>query len=389
MGKIQELKEKAQKAIEELSPKIIALSDELALNPEISEKEYSSSRKHVEALKKAGFKVEYPFCGIETAFRAVIGEGSPKVALLVEYDALPEIGHACGHNVSGGMSTLAGLALASLKDEMKGQLQVIGTPAEETNGAKITMSKDGVFDDLDMAMMIHSGGGISYVHYECLAMDALEFIFKGKTAHAAASPWEGKNALNGVQLMFHALDMLRQHVRPEIRMHGIIHEGGTAPNIVPERAVARFYFRAPKRALVDEVVRKACNCAKGAALATETEVEWRNFELSFDDMVTNKPAEERMESIMRELEVELSPSPGAQGSSDIGNVSYRCPAMQPILSITPKKMALHTRELAEATTKEEAHQALVKGAKALAFMAIEVMMDDKLRSSIKEAFKRE
>jgi len=389
LDKVRELKDKVQKVIEEFSPKAIALSDELALNPEVSEQEYSSSRKHVELLKEAGFEIEYPFCGIETAFRAVIGKGSPKVALLVEYDALPEIGHACGHNVSGAMSTLAGIALAPLKGELNGQVQVIGTPAEETNGAKIKMSKEGVFDELDLAMMIHSGGGVSYVHYECLAMDALEFVFKGKTAHAAASPWEGRNALNGVQLMFHALDMLRQHIRPEVRIHGIIHEGGTAPNIVPERAVARFYFRAPKRSLLNEVVRKAFNCAKGAALATETEVDWRNFELSFDDMVTNRPAEEKMESIMRELGVELSPFPGAQGSSDIGNVSHRCPAMQPVLSITPRKMALHTRELAEATMMDEAHHALVRGAKALAFMAIEVMMDEKLRSSIREAFEKE
>jgi amidohydrolase len=179
----------------------------------------------VDLLKEAGFDVEYPFAGIPTAFRGRKGKGGPKVALLVEYDALPGIGHACGHNLSGAMSTLAGMALASVSDELDGEIHVIGTPAEETNGAKVAMSEKGVFDDLDLALMLHCGGCLSFVRYESLAVDALEFIFNGKASHASASPWMGRNALNGVQLFFHAVDMLRQHLPPEVRMHGIITSG--------------------------------------------------------------------------------------------------------------------------------------------------------------------
>ena len=137
------------------------------------------------------------------------------------------------------------------------------------------------------------------VKYRSLAMDAIEFTFKGKTSHAAAAPWEGINALNGLQLFFQAIDMLRQHVKPDVRMHGIYYEGGTAPNIVPERAKGRFYFRAPKRAYLDQIIEKVCDCARGAALATGTEVTWRNFEASFKDMLPNQAAEEPGGSVRR------------------------------------------------------------------------------------------
>lgn len=383
------LRERLFLAVEGLAPEAIVLSDDIGRNPETGDKEFESSKKHVALLREAGYEVEYPFAGIPTAFIAKKGTGCPKVALLVEYDALPGIGHACGHNVSGGMSTLAGLALAAASDELSGQVQVIGTPAEETNGAKVRMSQEGVFDGLDLALMLHSSGGVSFVHYDCLAMDAIEFTYKGKTSHAAASPWAGRNALNGVQLLFHAIDMLRQHVIPDVRMHGIIPVGGEAPNIVPELATARFYFRAPKRSIVDEVVGKALNCARGAAMATGTEVSWEKFETSFDDMLPNGPGEEAMATIMEELGVKLSPSPGSPGSSDIGNVSYRCPALQPMFAITPRPLTLHTREFSEATFLEESHKALVVGAKALAAMTHLVLTDESLRMAIQKAFGKE
>ncbi len=383
------LRERLFLAVEGLAPKTIALSDDLGRNPETGDKEFESSRKHVALLREAGYEVEYPFAGIPTAFIARKGTGSPKVALLVEYDALPGIGHACGHNVSGSMSTLAGLALAEIAEELNGQVQVIGTPAEETNGAKVRMSEEGIFDGLDLALMLHSSGGITFIHYDCLAMDAIEFTYKGKTSHAAASPWAGRNALNGVQLLFHTIDILRQHVIPDVRMHGIIPAGGEVPNIVPELATARFYFRAPRRSIVDKVVDKALNCARGAAMATETEVSWEKFETSFDDMLPNGPAEKAMAAIMEELGVELSPSPGSQGSSDIGNVSYRCPALQPMFAITSRPLTLHTREFSEATALEESHKALVVGAKALAAMAHLVLTDGSLRMAMQEAFVKE
>lgn len=389
MEKFRELFKELDEVLSKKAKDAIALSDYLADNPEVSGKEEVSSRMHVELLKGNGFDVIYPFLDIPYSFLARVsnGEGA-KIALLVEYDALPEIGHACGHNVHGAMSTLAGIALSDLmrSGRIEGELLVIGTPAEETNGAKVIMAEKGVFDDLDLAMMIHAGGGRTFVRYRSLALDALEFEFKGKSSHAASAPWEGRNALNGLQLFFHAIDMLRQHVRPEVRMHGIIVKGGDAPNIVPERAVARFYFRAPWRGYLRRLVEQVLNCAKGCALATSTEVEWRNYEYSFDNMLPNEVAEELFERVLKDIGVELSEPPGMMGSSDIGNVSHRCPALQPVLDITGKEVPLHTREFAELTKSSRAHEALVLGAKALSRSAVVLFKDGELRRAIREAF---
>ncbi len=390
MGDYARLLEKVNDGIDRFAAEAIALSDDLAATPEVSEQEFESSRKHALFLQRAGFDVEIPFYGIPTAYRGRIDRGNNgRVALLAEYDALPEIGHACGHNVHGAMSLLAGAGLASVMEEVGGDLWVTGTPAEETNGAKITMAAGGLFDEVDLALMIHSGARNSYVRYRALAMDALEYHFKGRAAHAAGAPWEGRNALNGATLFFHAIDMLRQHVRPEVRMHGILPQGGAAPNIVPESAVARFYFRAPWRSVLDRLVEKAHNAAKGAALATETEVEWRNFELSFDDVQPNEAAESMMEEVFKELGVPFGPCPGAQGSSDVGNVSKRCPALQPTLSIVGQPYAWHTREFAAATIEPEAHEALVRGARILAAASLRTFLFPELRERMREDYRTE
>jgi amidohydrolase len=359
----------------------VALSDAMAADPEISEQEFRSSKAHVEFLEKSGFAVEYPFFGIPTAYNGKLSYGTNgRVSLLTEYDALPGIGHACGHNVHGAMSLLAGAGLAPVMKELGGELWVTGTPAEESNGAKITMAAGGVFDGLDLALMIHSGNSECRVRYRCLAMDGIEFKFTGRASHAAASPWEGRNALNGAQLFFHAIDMLRQHVRPDVRMHGIYVDGGKACNIVPESATVRFYFRSPRRAHLNDLLQKAYNAAKGAALATETEVEWHQFELPFDELVPNEAAESMMESVYDELGVGYGPVSGPDGSSDVGNVSMHCPTLQPLLPIVDKPYALHTREFEAATRQPQAHAAIATGARILARAALRTFLEPELRS---------
>lgn len=373
-------------------PALVALSDDFAEHPEVSGAEFESSRKIASLLQKAGFEVEYPVLDIPTAFMAKKTGKKPggRVALMVEYDALPEIGHACGHNLHGAMSVLAGIALLPLMDELGGELLIAGTPAEETSGAKVAMSDRGLFDGLDLGMMIHSDCGRTSVKYRSLAMDAVEFSFTGQASHAAHSPWEGRNALNGLQLFFHALDMLRQHVRPDVRIHGIYHEGGVAPNIVPERAVGRFYFRTANRSYLDKVMSKVWNCATGCALATDTDVSWRPFEASFRDMLPNSAAEELMSVIMKE-EFALSPdeSEGFMGSSDMGDVSYRCPALQMKLDISNgREIRPHSREFAEATVTDAAHDALLLGAKLLGRGALAVLTDEKLRERLGREFEK-
>lgn len=391
MNKVS-LIERLDKKIEKHWAELVVLSDDLAAHPEISGEEYRSSKKIAEILKNAGFAVEYPFIDIPTAFMARTGDEDKggRVALMVEYDALPEIGHACGHNLHGAMSVLAGVALLPLIKVFDGELMIVGTPAEEMSGAKVLMADKGVFDGVDLAMMIHCECGRTSVKYSSLAMDAVEFIFTGQASHAANSPWEGRNALNGLQLFFHSLDMLRQHIKPDARIHGIYHEGGMAPNVVPERAVGRFYFRASKRSYLDKIMSQVWNCATGCALATDTEVAWKPFEASFRDMLSNKEAEELMRNILAgELGICLDETEEFQGSSDMGDVSYRCPALQIKLDISKGcEIRPHSREFAEATTTKDAHEALKLGAKILGRGAIAVYSDEKLRECLNREFEK-
>lgn len=389
---IQSLQGRFDAEVQKLWPEIAAMSDDFAAHPEVSGEEFRTSAVIAEVLGKAGFDVQYPFLDLPTAFmaRRTAGDGTgAKVALLVEYDALPGIGHGCGHNLHGSMSVLAGLGLLPLMDELQGELRVVGTPSEETNGAKVVMAEKGVFDDCDFAIMIHCSAGRTIVKYRALAMDALEFTFKGLPAHAAAAPWEGRNALNGLQLFFHAIDMLRQHVKQEVRMHGIYHDGGAAPNVVPEKASGRFYFRAPKRFYLNSVVDQVLKCAQGAAMATNTEVTWRNFEASFMDLLPNRAAEELLTGICEDFGLTVLELDGFLGSSDVGDVSYRCPALQVAMDFTGRPITQHSKEFANATVTETGHEALLRGAKILGRAAMAVFTDPSLRERMRQDFEAE
>jgi amidohydrolase len=310
------------------------------------------------------------------------------VAFLVEYDALPELGHACGHNLHGAMSLLAGQALAESLPEIKAEIRIIGTPAEETIGAKLPMAQAGIFDDVDLALMIHTNGGFTSASYRSLAVTGYEFIFQGQSAHASSAPWEGHNALNGLQLFFHALDMLRQHLRPEIQIHGFIKNGGSAPNIVPEKASAIFYFRAPGMEQLQEQLPKIFNCARGAALATSTEVSWNLATSTYRDMLPNKTAEDQMTEILTSLGYEVKNSYTPNGSSDVGEVSWCCPTVQSLLDVSSgQSIPAHTREFAALVASgDKAHRGLINGAKALAMLGCRVIFDQNLRTNIKKDF---
>lgn len=284
-----EIKEELDRGIEKEFQTLVELNDDLADHPEVSGKEFETSAKMTALLKDRGYQVEYPFAGIATAFRGIFGknEHTHKAAVLVEYDALPEIGHACGHCLSGAISILAGLALRELQDELDTDIHIIGTPDEEAGGAKCIMVNQGIFDSYDMAMMIHL-----YDHNllapKLQAMDSYMYQFHGKAVHASTRPWDGTNALNAVQLMFHAIDMLRQHVTPDVRMHGVIKNGGFAANIVPEEASAEVFIRALDRNYLNDLVRKVDDCARGAAIATQTT--WDKYETAapYDNLVNHE-----------------------------------------------------------------------------------------------------
>ena len=383
------MKDKVKNIINNISEDIIKLSDEIYNNPELGNQEFNSCRLHVELLRKYGFNVEENYLNEKTGFKAFYKskKEGPTVAYMAEYDALPGIGHGCGHNILGATSTGAGITLKGVIDEIGGTVIVFGTPAEETSGAKVIYAEKGAFDDVDVAMICHP----SSVHQRSgnsLAMEAIQFEFFGKTSHAASSPEKGINALDGVIGTFNSINALRQHIRSDARIHGIIKDGGKAANIVPEYASAQFYIRAKTKTYLNELVEKVKNCARAASLATGTRLEISNYELSYDNLVTNKRLSDLYCEKLSELtDVKIHDQGESFGSLDAGNVSHICPTIHPYFSITAdESIAGHTLEFAKATKTAYAYEQMKIAIQALALTGVEVIVNKKLLQEIKEEF---
>ena len=388
MEKYLELKEKIAQAVKENLQDAIALNDDLADHPELSGEEYESSRKIVELLKHKGFDVEYPFAGLPTSFKATYGRNDHKykVAIMTEYDALPGIGHACGHCVSGAISVLAGIAASKLQDALDADIDVIGTPVEETDGAKCALIKKGVFDHYDMAMMIHLYDQ-NLIYCTLNGRASYLYTFHGKAAHASAAPWDGINALNAAQLMFHGTDCLRQHVTPDVRIHGVIRNGGEAPNIVPEEASAEFYVRALDLDYMMDVVRKVDDCAAGGALATQCTWDKVETAATYANMRRNYTGEDALREIYEELDIDINGDhEKIFGSSDAGNVSFVCPTFHPTLQIVDRGVPIHTREFAQAVKTERAHEAIALGANVIALQIAKIFSDENKIKQMKADF---
>ena len=386
----EQLKEKIFSAIEENRTELTALNDDIADHPEISGEEYETSKKIVNLLKSHGYETEYPFAGLDTAFRGIYGPNNHKhkIAILTEYDALPEIGHACGHCLSGSISILAGLATKELQDELDADIHILGTPIEETDGAKCTMVEKGVFEQYDMAIRVHLYNS-NLLAPKLQGLASFMYNFHGKAAHASAAPWEGNNALNAAQLMFHAVDMLRQHSKPDAQFHGIIVNGGEAPNIVPEEVSAEFYVRALDKAYLQELMQKVDNCAEGACIATQTT--WDKYPTAavYDNMKPNPTGVAALREIYDELGIEVNGDHDKIfGSSDIGNVSFACPSFHPCLQVVNADTPIHTRGFAEAMKSERAHEGLVNGARIIALQIAKIFSDEDKIKAMKADFER-
>ncbi|AST93661.1 amidohydrolase [Sutcliffiella cohnii] len=359
-------------------------------NPELGHEEFKACAVLTEALQKHDFKVDIGICDLPTAFTATFDSGKPgpSIGFMAEYDALPEVGHACGHNLIGTMGIAAAIGLSKVIHETGGKVIVFGTPAEETKGGKVTMAEAGLFHKLDVAMMVHPldryiKSGTS------LAMDAIQFEFFGKSSHAAASPHLGVNALDAVIQTFNSINALRQHITSDARIHGIITEGGKAANVVPDYAVAQFYVRGAKREYVNELVEKVKRCAEGAALQTGTTMKSSYYEFSYDDMVTNTPLSEAFTKELISLgvnEEEILTDRGGSGSLDMGNVSHVVPSIHPYIKICNESYACHTHEFREAAMSEQAREAMILGAKTMALTGYEVITNKSLLEEIKAEF---
>lgn len=382
------MKEQLKQHLEVIQHKLWEMSDHLYHNPELGDQEFESMKLLVNFLKDHQFIVETGIVDRPTAFKAVYDskKEGPTIAYLSEYDALPGVGHGCGHNMIGTMGAGAGVLLSKVIDEIGGRVVVLGTPAEETNGAKVPMAEQGIFADIDAAMILHPSDE-SHESGNSLAMDALQFEFSGKSSHAAASPEKGINALDGVLNLFSGINALREHLRSDVRIHGIITEGGVAANVVPDRAVAQFYVRAKDRAYLNEVVQKVKNIAQGASLMTGATVEISNYELSYDNMITNETLSESFTNNLLAVGVEkVHKAKQSYGSIDMGNVSQVVPAIHPYIGLDSPGLVAHTKEFADITITENSHHILAKGALALAGTGFDLITNQELLEKMKSEF---
>lgn len=389
------MKEQIFETISRLSPQLKKTSLFIGRNPELGHEEFQAVDTLTALLTRLGFDVERGILDIPTSFiaRYTAPKAGPVIAFLAEYDALPEIGHACGHHLICTMSIAAAAGLKAVIDETGGEIRVYGTPAEETKGAKVPMSQAGLFDDVDAALMAHP-----YHTYEhsgaSLAMDAVQFEFFGKAAHAAANPSEGINALDAVLQLFNSVNALRQQLESHVRIHGIIKEGGTAANIIPDYAVAQFYIRSANRPYTDETVEKVLRCAEGAALQTGAKLKITNYEFSYDELVTNPVLSETYTRNLTALGID----PGVietgkdHGSLDLGNVSRRCPAIHPYVKVIDEKHLLHTVEFRDRALEDRALEGMLFGAKVLAATAYDVLtvpgLAERVRGSFRDAVRK-
>ena len=303
------------------------------------------------------------------------------------FRSLSEIGHACGHCVSCATSLLAGLALKDFQDILNADIHIVGTPCEETEGGKVIMVRDGVFNGYDMAIMLHMyDANITYPN--TLALDSYTYKFYGKASHASSAPWDGLNAFNGVQLLFHGIDMLRQHVKPDVRLHGIIRYPGEAPNIVPELCTAEIYCRAREREYLNDVIRKVDNCAKGAAIATGTT--WEKFltDNPYDNLKFNKTGNKVLEECYKDVGLELNGDPDDLfGSTDAGNVSFVCPTFHGAIQLADKGIAIHSKEFEAFTKGTVAEDIIEKGGKIIGRQILKIFSDDELYANMMDDFK--
>lgn len=359
----------------EIHKELCEISDFIYHNPELGNEEYKAVEKLTSFLQEHNFEIETEFLGIKTGFRATYDSNKegPIIGYLCEYDALPEIGHGCGHNMIGAMSAGAGVILSKILNEIGGKIIVYGTPAEETNGAKVIFAEQGVFDELDVAMMVHPSDK-TIESGTSMALYPLQFTYTGKTAHAASCPQEGINALNSVIQLFNGIDALRQHVTPDVRIHGIITNGGVAANIVPDKAVAQFYFRAATKETLDDILLKVKNIAQGAALMTGSTLEMTRYELANDNLKTNKSLSEAFSKNLRTLGIKDICEAKDTGSSDIGNVSHKTPTIHPYLGISNCNVTGHSVTMADATTTPFAHERLLIGTLALVYTGYDVLI---------------
>lgn len=391
---IQTLKEQACASIDQLSETIVSVSKEIWENPELGLQEHRASALLCDILSRSGLPPERGIAGLPTAFRTDIdgAAGGPRVAILAEYDALPGIGHACGHNIIASSALGATLALNLLRDQLPGSVRLLGTPAEESAvegaGGKVPVLRSGHLDGVDAAIMVHPGARTTAARRPSLAARSLKIEFHGKAAHAASTPHLGINALDAVIMTFNAISALRQQVRPDARIHGVITHGGETPNVIPPYTSARIRVRARDAVYLQDLYQRVLACAEGAATATGCRLEWSEDVHPYHNTIPNDVISGLIDDNLRALGLQvdaIDPTEGT-GSTDFGNVSQYVPSSFAYLGIVPKGTPGHSIEIREAAGSRIGAEAAVNGAKLLAMTAIDLLANPQLLEEARQEF---
>jgi amidohydrolase len=369
---------------------LLEASHEIHEHPELGFAEQRAHRLLTDRLEQAGLDVERGAYGIDTAFVARAGSTGPTIAVLCEYDALPEIGHACGHNIIAAAGLGAGLAAAALADDLGGRVVVLGTPAEEGGGGKILMAERGAFDGVDAAMMVHPADA-DLTTMTTLAIQQLHVTYRGVASHAAAFPEQGRNALDAAVLGYNKVAALRQHIRPDERIHGIFVKGGDKPNIVPAVASQHWYVRSPTVERLDALEERvlACLAAGAAAAGCDFDHEW--VERPYADLVDNETlVDTYVANAQRIGRRPGPPDPRHQvvGSTDMGNISHLVPSIHPMIKVASAGVAIHTPAFAEFAASDAGDRAVVDGAKSMALTIADLWSDPSLLEAARGEFAR-
>jgi amidohydrolase len=376
--------------VDQLRPELERIGRDIHANPEIGYEEHQAAGWLTEFLRSHGFTVEVGVADTPTAFVASKRRGTgPTIAFLAEYDALRGLGHGCGHNLIATMSTGAGIALADQLEAFPGRVQVIGTPAEEGGGGKVRLIRAGIFQGVDAAMMVHPDVRTQVLNW-ALAVTHMFWKFTGRAAHASGDPEKGVNALDAFVMAYNGVSMLRQQLKEGARLHGFIKEGGTAPNIIPERTSGEFLVRARDQAYMEELLEKVKNIFRAAALATGCSVDLSIPDAPYSDMRNNGVLARLFEENYKRLGIQPSEAPpwANAGSTDMGNVSHVVPGLHPYIAIAPADVPGHSQAFLEASNTPRGYQAMADAAKALAFTGADLLAEPALVEEAKTEFRR-
>jgi len=386
---MEDLKAKVIQAVDEISAELLDVARKIHAHPELAFEERYAADLLCTTLENHGLKPQRGAFDLETSFRCDIGDEGPVLAILSEYDALPEMGHACGHNLIAAMGLGAALALAKVGG-FRGKIRYLGTPAEEYGAGKAVMAARGAFDGLDAAMMVHPAG-VDLEAYPTLCVTAVKATFHGKPAHASLAPDQGINALDACVSAYQNIAQLRQHMDMVARVHGIITNGGAAPNIVPERAEATYFLRARDEGSLESLKGRVRACIEAGALGAGATVDLEWWEYPYLNLRSNqslaKSYRTNAESLGRMFFPVSAIPMHVRGSTDMGNVSQIVPSIHPTITVAPPTVGIHTACFAHCAASETGDKGTLDGAKAMAMTAIDFFSSAELRAAVARDFK--